>query len=361
MSNLDNEYLIERFDFNLEDIYKYLEIVRTAFFHHKHDDGGTILFDEQTFGIMFGSPYQRRDLFVKATHKKTGQIVGFVGAIPRNLHYNGKVYKFGVPAWLSVHPEHQKKGLARAMGYKILEYGAEQGYDGAFVEFDLEDHGIDAWESIFREKHYEIHELMKMKQFIVRVFDVEKLSTAMKLAKMEKFALKFLQKIPKVNNARIRKGTPEDHERIFELLQDHMQRNELSVVREKNDFLWYLEQPGVLTVVHEDDSGIVDGFLIAWKFQLAGFGNIIDFGWMDGVHIHRLTTKDARDLCKFFSRVAYEAGWVGIQSPYLPYFDSKPFKKAKFIFYPKIMQITLLRYKPTPIPKKVKSFYFDWR
>ncbi len=361
MSDFLDEYIIERFDFKLEDLKKYLEIVRNAFINHKHDEGGTILFDEQTFGIMFGSPFQRRDLFVKATHKESGQIVGFVGAIPRHLHYKGKEYKFGVPAWLSVHPEHQKKGLARAMGFKILEYGALQDYDGAFVEFDLDDHGIDAWESIFRGKNYEINELIKMQQFIIRVFDVKKLSSVIKLAKVEKFALKLLQKVPKVKNPRIRKGNPEDYEQIYELLQDHKERNELSVVREKNDFLWYLNQPGVNLIIHEDNSGVVDGFIIAWKFLLAGFGNVVDFGWMDSVHIHRLSLKDATDLCKYFSKTAKEMGWAGIQSPYLPYFNSKPFKRAKFIFYPKIIQISLLRYKQTPIPKKVKSFYFDWR
>jgi hypothetical protein len=247
------------------------------------------------------------------------------------------------------------------MGFKILEYGGIQGYDGAFVEFDLEDHGIDAWESIFRNNQYEIDELLKMKRFIVRVFDTKKLCTAVKMPGVVKLVLKLLEKIQKVDNPRIRKGTPEDHERIFELLDDYKERNELSVVRKKEDFLWYLKQPGVVTVVHQNDSREVDGFIIAWKFQLAGFGNVVDFGWMDGVHIHRLSMKDASDLCKFFSITANEMGWAGIQSPYLPYFNSKPFKKAKFIFYPKVMQINLLRYKPTPIPRKVKSFYFDWR
>jgi hypothetical protein len=183
----------------------------------------------------------------------------------------------------------------------------------------------------------------------------------MKLAKIEKFALRLLQKVPKVNNGRIRKGIPDDFERIYELLEDHKERNELSVVRDKEDFLWYLQQPGVNVVVCENTLGIVDGFIIAWKFQLAGFGNVVDFGWMDAVHIHRLPLKDAKDLCKFLSLMAVEMGWSGLQSPYIPYFDPKPFKRAKFIFYPKKMMISSLRYKTLPIPKKVKSFYFDWR
>lgn len=361
MVDLQDEYRIERFDFQLKDIEKYLEITKNAFYNLKHDEGGTILFDKETFGIMFGSPYQRRDLFCRAIHKDTGQIVGFIGAIPRHLHYKGKEYRFGVPAWLSVHPEHRKKGLARALGLKILEYGQSQDYHGAFVEFDLEDHGIDAVDSIFRISDIEIHELLKIKKFIVRVFDTKKLSSAMKLPGVVKLILKALEKIPEVNNPRVRKGTPEDHERIFQLLDDHKERNELSVVRNKEDFLWYLKRPGVITVVHEDNSGQIDGFIIAWKFSLAGFGNVVDFGWMDGVHTYRLSRNEATDLCKFFSKTAKEMGWAGIQSPYLPYFDSKPFKKAKFIFYPKVIQIKCIRYKPTPIPKKVKSFYFDWR
>ena len=361
MTDVLDDYTIEQFVFKPEDQKKYLEIVRTVFLNHKAEAGGTILFDEQTFDIMFGSTYTDRDLFIRATHKETGEIVGFLGAIPRHLYYQGKTYKFGVPAWLSVHHKHQRKGLSRAMGMKLLEYGASVGFDGGFVEFDADDHGIDTFSSVFRRYDYEVSELLRMKQFVVRVFDVNKLSSAMRLNKIEKFALKLLQKVPEVKNPQIRKGTPSDHERIYELLQDHKERNELSVIRQKDDFLWYLNRPGVNLVVHEDENGVVDGFIIAWKFQISGFGNIVDFGWLDCVHLHRLTPNDAKDLCKYLSVAAKELGWVGIQTPYIPYFNPKPLKRAKFMFYSKTMIIFSFKFKPTPIPKKVKSFYFDWR
>ncbi|MBN2157078.1 MAG: GNAT family N-acetyltransferase [Candidatus Lokiarchaeota archaeon] len=357
-----SEYLIERFDLKSEDHKLYCDVVKTAFLHHKHSQGGTILFDEETFNIMFGSPYQDKDLFIRAIHKETGDLVGFVGAIPRHLVYQGKEYKFGVPAWISVHYKHQKKGLARAMGIKLLEYGANTArYEGGFVEFDSEDHGLEAFDAVFRGYDYEINDILSMDKFVVRAFDVKKLSSVIKLQKIEKFGLRLLQKVQKVNNPLIRKSKPEDHERLYELLQDHIERNELSVIRDKEDFLWYLQQPGVNCVVHEDESGAVDGFIIAWKFQLAGFGNAINFGWLDCVHIHRLSSKDASDLCKYLCVVSKELGWEGLQTPYIPYFDPKPFKKAKFIFYPKKLIISSFKFRPTPIPKNVKSFYFDWR
>ena len=74
MVDLSEEYIIEQFEFKLEDLDTYLETVKNAFMSIKSGEGGTILFDKDTFGIMFGSPHQRRDLFVRAIHKETGKV-----------------------------------------------------------------------------------------------------------------------------------------------------------------------------------------------------------------------------------------------------------------------------------------------
>ena len=356
-----DEYTIEQFDLTPEEEEKCLEIVKTTFLHHKQTEGGTILFDEQTFKIMFGSPYQSKEYFVRAIHKESGQLVGFMGGIPRMVSVQGNIYKFGIPAWLAVHYEHQKKGIARALGMKMVEIGYSNGFHGGFVEFDMDDHGIDAFKSIFRNYDFETNTLLTMRKFIVRAFDVNKLSTVIKLKKIEKVALAFLQKVSKTKNPRVRKLHADDYERVYELLQDHVQRNEMAVLRDKDDFLWYLSQPGVNCVVHENAEGIVDGYILAWKFLLAGFGNAIPFGWLDLVHTHRLSIKEATDLCKYLCETSREMGWYGLQTPYIPYFDSKPFKRAKYIFYPKILSISTYNLKQITIPKKVKSFYFDWR
>ncbi|MHA1400870.1 MAG: hypothetical protein ACTSQE_11040 [Candidatus Heimdallarchaeaceae archaeon] len=95
--------------------------------------------------------------------------------------------------------------------------------------------------------------------------------------------------------------------------------------------------------------------------NLAGFGNAIPFGWLDIVHIYNLNNKESRDLSVFFTSISKAKGWKGIQTPYIPYFRSKPLKKANFIFFPKKLSLDMLLLKDVPVPEKVESIYFDWR
>ncbi|MFW9924941.1 MAG: hypothetical protein ACFFDW_16820, partial [Candidatus Thorarchaeota archaeon] len=145
------------------------------------------------------------------------------------------------------------------------------------------------------------------------------------------------------------------------IIKDQVCRNRISIVPELEDFKWMLKNPQVNCVVHEDDHGKVKGFMLAWEFILAGLGNKIPFGWLDMVHIHRLTTKEASDLANYLSQTCAERGWYGLQTPYIPYFDMKPLKKAKFFFFAKKIHIDLFNLKKILIPTNIDSFYFDWR
>ena len=148
---------------------------------------------------------------------------------------------------------------------------------------------------------------------------------------------------------------------MFEIIQEQVKRNQLAIVPELEDFKWMLKNPNVNCVVHENSDGLVDGYIVAWKFKFAGYGNIIPFGWLDLVHTYRLSVKDATDLCKFLAFTSHQLGWNGLQMPYIPYFDPKPFTKSKFIFFPKMLTVDVFRRSDIPFPEKIDSFYFDWR
>ena len=118
----------------------------------------------------------------------------------------------------------------------------------------------------------------------------------------------------------------------------------------------------LLVVVHEDAAGTVDGFMTAWRMELAGYGNKEPFGWMDIIHTYNLSVPEATDLANFLCASAKAIGWQGLQTPFIPYFDPTPFKKAKFIFYPKRLWVNIYPLNPTiELPDHVDSFYFDWR
>ncbi len=106
---------------------------------------------------------------------------------------------------------------------------------------------------------------------------------------------------------------------------------------------------------------VAKGFILAWEFNLAGFGYHFPCGWLDIVHIHGLTTREAKELAHFASFSAKKRGWIALQTPYIPYFDPKPLKKAKFIFYPKTLHLDMMLLEDIDFPEKIESFYFDWR
>ncbi len=358
--NADDEYLIEQFTLNPATQAEIVELIKEAFLHGG-EEGGTIAFTEQTLDLFYKAPNVTPDMFVRAIHKPSGKLVGFVGGIPRPLAIRGKVYKCGIPGSLSVHGQHQRKGLALKMGLKMLEIGKQKGYDGGFAIFEVGEHGIDTAKALIRETGLTMREVLRINKFVIRVFDVKKVASVVKLKGYEKLALRLLQGTGEVHNPRVRAFRPGDAERLFGLMQDHVKRNELSIVREHDEFVWYVQHPSVNVVVHEGKDGQVDGFLLAWEFQLAGFGHAVPFGFLDLVHTYRLSFQDTVDLARFLCVTSKARGWAGLQSPYIPYFDPKPFKKARFIFFGKSLIISMFPLVPMEIPDPVTSFYFDWR
>ena len=364
---LSEEYIIESFTLTDAEASRLADIIKTAFLNMdstaKH--GGTIMFDEDTFKFMFCSPYFKKDLFIRAIHKATGDTVGFMGSIPRILKINDKIFNCFIPSWEAVHWKHQRKGIAKNMVTKMIATGIPMGVDAAYAMFEPEEHGINSAKASAESLNLTQYmiEAYKINKFIIRVLDIKRTSSVIKFKFYEKIFLGLLQGVKKVNNPRVRNFKPADGERLFELMKDFVEKNEISVIHEHDDFIWYINHSVINCVVHTDENDIPDGFIIAWKFNLSGFGNSTPFGWLDIVHTHRLSIKEAADLSKHMSWRTKEIGWAGLQTPYIPYFNPKPLKKAKFIFFPKKLILTFF---PSPlssivIPKKIKSLYSDWR
>ncbi|NHJ33297.1 MAG: GNAT family N-acetyltransferase, partial [Asgard group archaeon] len=314
-----------------------------------------------TFNTVFGAPSIDKNLFVRTIHKPTGQIVGFLGAIPRNLSIDGKIYKFAILAWLCVHSQHKRKGLAKRMGKKVFEIGLTTDYDGGFSFHEPKQHGIDVSTSVSREMKIPMQTIATLTKFVIKAFDVETVSTVVKLKWFEKQVFKLYQKYKIIKSKNIRKSQEKDIPDMFEIIQEQVNRNQISIVPELEDLKWMLKNPNVNCVVHEDCEGKVNGFMLAWEFLLGGMGNIIPYGWLDMVHIHRLDTKEASELANYLCQTSHERGWYGLQTPYIPYFDMKPLKKAKFFFFSYKVNIDLFNMKNIPLPEKVESIYFDWR
>ncbi|MHA1367135.1 MAG: GNAT family N-acetyltransferase [Candidatus Heimdallarchaeota archaeon] len=363
MNSTDSEYLIEQFAIEKENIDDIAKLITQAFLSDETamQEGATVAFSEETFNTMYGAPSADKELFIRAIHKPTGKIVGFLGGIPRNLSILGKIYKFAIPSWLSVHSQHQRKGLAKSMGNKLFEIGKKLNYDGAFSLHEPEQHGIDVSSAVARDMKIPFQRVITLTKFVIKSFNVNETAKVVRLRWYEKLVFKMFQKYKKINSDRIRKYQEKDIQDLFDIIQEQVKRHDLSIVPEFDDLKWMLNKPGVNCVVHEDDQGKVKGFMLAWEFILAGMGNRLPFGWLDMVHIHRLTTKEAGDLANYLCQTSEELGWGGLQTPYIPYFDMKPLKDAKFFFFGKKINMDLFNMNNVPIPEEINSFYFDWR
>ena len=357
------DYLIEQFAIEKESFEEFSKLITQAFLSDETAllEGASIAFSEDTFNIMYGAPSIDKDTFIRAIHKPTGQLVGFLGAIPRKLSIDGKIYKFSVPSWLSVHSKHQKKGLAKGMGNKLFEVGIEKGYDGGFSLHEPEQHGIDVSSAVARDMKIKFQRIVTLNKFVIKAFDVNKTATVVRLRWYEKLVFKLFQKVKTIKSEKIRTFQDKDIPEMFKIIQEQVERNQISIVPELEDLKWMLKNPKVNCVVHEDDEGKVEGFMLAWEFILAGMGNKIPFGWFDMVHIHRLTNKEAGNLAYYLCQKSKERGWYGLQTPYIPYFDMKALKKAKFFFFGKKINLDVFNLTDVEIPENVESFYFDWR
>ncbi|NPD87716.1 MAG: GNAT family N-acetyltransferase [Asgard group archaeon] len=359
----ESEYSIEQFTLDESNIEEYSKLITTAFLADADAQlvGASIIFTEQTFKTIFGGPSIDKDFFIRVIHKPTNELVGFFGLIPRKLAVNEKVYKSAIPSWISVRSDHQRQGLAKSMGKKMLEMGLAAGYDCGFALFEPEQRGIDTAEAVARETNIPMRRAFYLTKYVIRIFDAKIAASVVKLKWYEKLVFKLLQEVRESKSSSVRRYQKNDIDQIFELIGDFAERNQISIVPNYEDLKWMLNNPNVVCVVHENDIGKINGFIFAWEFVLAGFGNQTPFGWLDAVHIHRLSSKEASDLAKGLCFEAKKIGWAGIQTPYIPYFDSKPLKKAKFIFFPKRLSLDIFNLKNIDLPEKIESVYVEWR
>ncbi len=364
-----NDYRIEPFILNASNIADLSYLITSAFLHDGDivNNGGGIVFNEETFNRVFNSPHADKDIFVRAIHIPTGKVVGFVGCLRRIIHYEGKLYKCAVPSWAAVHWEHQRNHLSVRMGMELATLLLKKKFDIAFAFLEPNQHGKDTSASVSKNSDkLNLMNLTTINKFLIRVFDVKALSTVIKLKSYEKLGITLLSpaKTKYKKNKNIRKFQPKDAEQLLSLMEDHISHNQMSIVHDPDDFFWYLKQPGINCVVFEKEPDEIEGFILAWEFQFAGFGNHIPFGWIDLVHLYRLSENDAADLCRYFAQTSKEMGWAGLQTPFIPYFNYKPFRKAKFILFPKKLNIDMFfkeGHSSLALPEKVTSLYFDWR
>jgi len=356
-----NDYAIEPLSLESADLGELADLVSAVFEHHGLEHGGSIAFDEATFRFLFDSPHADPRLFVRATQRSTGKVVGFLGGIPRRVAVRERELRLGVPAWAAVEPGHQRHGLALAMGMRLLEIAREAGYDGGLAMFEPEAHGIDTARSVARRAGIGFRPLCGVDRFLVRALDVRAASRVVPLSAFERVGLRLLQAAPRVSSPRVRLVQPRDHARLHQLTAELGSRTDLAVLHDREDFQWYLAHPSVACVVHEDETGEVDGFVTAWQMQLAGFGRKQPFGWLDQVVLQRLSRKSAAEVCRALAREALRRGWAGLQSPRIPYFDALPLHLARFVPYPKKLAVVLMLFGDDSWVPDCRRCYLDWR
>jgi GNAT superfamily N-acetyltransferase len=231
---LADDYIVEQFTVEESDIKPLAELLTSAFLEDDiaQKEGERIILSEENFKLIFGSPSIDKEMFVRVRYKPTNEIVGFLGAIYKDLSIDGKVYKVSLPAWLSVHTSHRKKGIATAMGIKLQELAIKRDYDAgvAFHEHGGH-HGLEASKAIARVTNTPMTELSFMTQFIVRVYDVKTVIKVVNVKWYEKLFFRLKERIGKITSSQVRLYIPDDIDQIYELTQDLVKENQVAIVQ----------------------------------------------------------------------------------------------------------------------------------
>ena len=85
-----NDYSAYIFDLKKENFDSFAELITQAFLSDElaQKEGTTVVFDTTTFRRIFGSPYLENQLIIKVIHQPSGDMVGFMGGLPRKLSFN---------------------------------------------------------------------------------------------------------------------------------------------------------------------------------------------------------------------------------------------------------------------------------
>jgi GNAT superfamily N-acetyltransferase len=359
VSRLDEDYIIETFVFEERHYEETVALLRSAFLEHRKG-GGEIVFLESTLRLMYGSPGQDSRLFVRAIHRRTGEVVGFMGAEPRTLAIGGERFRLCFPGCGAVHAAHRRRGIAARALVAVYELARSLGYDGAIYSFEPQAHGIDVARSLMRDLGYGLHDLFLIEQFLVRVLDVSAAAAVVGMSWPARAALRLLESVPRVDDEQVRELRPDDWRSISARLEERASRSRMALVWQPPEVRWYLGQPGVVGAVHEE-GGEIRGFITAWEMALTGSGRTASFGWVDLVDSEQLSPKATRQLLRFVCGVARQRGWVGLHLPRLPSLDTASFVRAKFVPYPKKLLVTIAPFRPMQVPADVDSFQFSWR
>lgn len=376
-----HEYRAEIIDLKKENFDSFAELITRAFLSDEvaQKEGTTVVFDTTTFRRIFGSPYLEDQLIVRVVHQPSNAMVGFMGGLPRDLCFNegkgdlikSKQVRVMVPSWAAVHPDHKRKGVGSLMVSKFIEAVSERGYSYSYALFEPEQNGIDLGKATAdRNSAVNSFKWFEMNWFIIRVFDIPAVRKVMKLKFYERWVIRLVSPphtpSPKTlkNGHNVRLFKPEDKQRLFELLGEYTTTKNAAIIKNREDFNWYMDQPGIICCVHEDHSGTVNGFVLAWEFNFAGFGEKIPFGWLDLIHVDHLSGKSAANLIRFFNIQAKQKGWKGVQTPYIPYFPITPFLRANYLTFPKkmIVQVFGLNDSDFSFFKTAPpTCFLDWR
>ncbi|MHA1872644.1 MAG: hypothetical protein ACTSVB_00910, partial [Candidatus Heimdallarchaeaceae archaeon] len=92
---MNNEnYLIEQYTMEEKEHKKIADLLSESFLSDPAaiDEGASILFSDKTIKLIFGSPTVKKNYFVRAVYKKTNEIVGFLGLIPRDFRIKKQTY-----------------------------------------------------------------------------------------------------------------------------------------------------------------------------------------------------------------------------------------------------------------------------
>jgi GNAT superfamily N-acetyltransferase len=279
--------------------------------------------------------YPEADFSLAPTIYVQSKPVAFVAGFPRRVKFNGHEQKIIVIAFLTVLPEHKKKGLGIALWSELVNRARAAGFDG-MVNYCVDGEPMNAMI---------VGSCKRLKLPVARIYSARYMSTL----------------LPSANHSReSNKKSPQATDIFLNLTAPLAESQPLARIWNKPEAEWQCirrSEPITESLVAGGRSGLVSGYVMSISDKHRTRCLLIeDILW------GTLTAEERQTLLQKFLKRAVNTGVRLATVPILGYADMEPFKKARFLNTRRVLHayLTLWSAGHADLPSEpLPSMYLD--
>lgn len=323
------EYTIENRPPREPEIDEIIALMNRVWLDVYHDEG-FFRFDRNLFDWYARDSFRRNDCFWLAFGAGSRRIIGFGLVMPRMMMvHGGGPYLFAYGSLITVDPEFQRRGIARAIWEQAAATGKSLGVKGSLA---LVEDGSKGLKTVDRDLLEHLLSLWTHEHAYIRPLAVGELGRYLNMKWYERVAVQLLKGVAPVDDPRIRDVGPGDHDGVRDLLNAYSRDLDLSRVWDLEELALYYANPVIRGKVLEVD-GEVQAVVNAAVVPFSIKGHVGTIAIMENLHYERIPFADQRLLVRALlhdlksAHVAFATDFgIGYSAP-------RPIRSNKFVKY----------------------------